>query len=381
MSFVPLLGLFTGIAVLVQAITTLSVILRLNRSRRLLGVPGLPGVTILRPVCGIENHIEETLETTFSAYPTHEILFCCAREDDPIVPIVRRLIAARPDADARLLIGDERPSGNPKLNNLVKGWKAAKYDWMLMADSNVLLPPDYIETLLGHWTPGTGLVTSPPAGIRPEGAAAELEAAFLNTYQDRLQLFADEIGQGFAQGKILFWHRDVLDKAGGLVTLGREMAEDVASTKAVRRQGLRVRVLQSPWPQPLGARTFASVWQRQVRWARVRRMGFPGIYAVEVLSGGTVPILCAILLALLGAIPGPLVLLMMMGWYGLEWALAVTAGWPHTARDVAMWVLRDLMIPPLWVMGWLGKGFEWRGNAMTADQITQADEQPGGTPG
>jgi ceramide glucosyltransferase len=365
-----LLGSFAAFAVAIQAVTTLRVIVRLRRNRSFGGIAGRPGVSILRPVCGIENHIEETLASTFTvAYPNYEILFCCARVDDPIVTIVRRLIAAHPGVNAQLLIGDDRPSGNPKLNNLVKGWKASKYNWILMADSNVLLPPDYILSLLSHWTPGTGLVTSPPAGIRPDGPWAELEAAFLNTYQDRLQLFADEAGQGFAQGKILFWRRDVLAAAGGLVKLGMEMAEDVASTKAVRAQGLQVRVLTAPWPQPLGHRSLASVWDRQVRWARVRRLGFPAIFATEFLSGAVAPVLAVTILAAMGVIPAPLVLLLIIGWYGTEWALAYVAGWPRTIRDVAMWALRDLLIPLLWVMGWAGSSFEWRGHTMTTDQI------------
>lgn len=366
-----LLGAFTVLAVAIQVITALCVIARLRRNCSFNGIAGQPGVSVLRPVCGVENHIEETLESTFTdAYPTYEILFCCARADDPIVPIVRRLIAAYPKVDAQLLIGDDRPSGNPKLNNLVKGWQAAKYDWILMADSNVLLPSDYIPSLLGHWTPGTGLVTSPPAGTRPDGPWAELEAAFLNTYQDRMQLFADEGGRGFAQGKILFWRRDVLAAAGGLVKLGMEMAEDVASTKAVRAQGLHVRVLTAPWQQPLGRRSLVSVWDRQVRWARVRRLGFPAIFAVEILSGSMAPVLAVTVLAARGVIPGPLVLLLIIGWYGLEWALACIAGWPRSPRDVVMWMVRDSLIPVLWVMGYVGSSFEWRGNAMTTHQIT-----------
>ena len=44
-----------------------------------------PPVTILRPACGIENYIEETLESAFTInYPEFEIVFCVAAEGDPI---------------------------------------------------------------------------------------------------------------------------------------------------------------------------------------------------------------------------------------------------------------------------------------------------------
>ncbi|MBI1415856.1 MAG: glycosyltransferase [Limimaricola sp.] len=365
---------FVIVAFVIQTITVGTVWMRLGRRAPKGGIAGRPPVSVLRPVRGIENHIEETLASTFTpAYPDYEILFCCADADDPIVPVVERLIAAHPQVDARLLIGDERPSGNPKLNNLVKGWYAAKYDWILMADSNVLLPPDYLDQLLGHWTPGTGLVSSPPAGIRPEGFWAALEAAFLNTYQDRMQLMSDSMGNGFAQGKMLFWRRDILEDAGGLVKLGQEMAEDVASTKAVRGRGLKVRLLTAPLPQPLGRRNWAEVWNRQVRWARVRRLGFLGLFMAEIASGGFFPMLGLALLGATGVLSWPMAALGALAWYGAEWLLARRASWPAGPADIAAWLLRDALIPALWVSAWAGSGFEWRGNKMTVAQIPGQD--------
>ena len=124
-----------------------------------------PGISVVRPVCGLEHRLEQTLTSTFQAeYPTYEILFCIGAPNDPAISLVQRLIAAHPHIQARLLIGDDKISGNPKLNNCVKGWRAARHDLILLSDSNVLLPPDYLHRLLNAWTPGTGLVSSPPIG-------------------------------------------------------------------------------------------------------------------------------------------------------------------------------------------------------------------------
>ncbi len=54
-------------------------------------------------------------------------------------------MAAQPDRPAQILTGDDRISANPKLNNCVKGWLAARHDWVILADSNVLMPQDYIR--------------------------------------------------------------------------------------------------------------------------------------------------------------------------------------------------------------------------------------------
>ena len=252
---------------------------------------GRPPVTILRPACGIENHIEETLASAFALdYADYEVLFCVAAERDPVIPLIQRLMEAHPDVPSRLLVGDDRISINPKLNNLVKGWHAAAHDWIVMTDSNVLMPPDYLDRVLERWQPDTGLVCSPPVGTRPDGLGAELECAFLNTYQARWQLIADAIGTAYAQGKTMFWRRQYLDEGGSIEALAAEPAEDAASTKLIRAAGRKVRLVVRPFPQPLGKRAVGDVWRRQMRWARLRRSSFPLVYAPEAVSGGFFPL-------------------------------------------------------------------------------------------
>ena len=125
-------------------------------------------VSIVRPLCGIDNYAADTLSSTFELdYPHYEILFCVASAKDPVVPLVKNLMAENPSRSARLLVGDDRVSPNPKLNNVLKGWRAAGHDWIVIADSNVLMPRDYIQRLFASWRADTGLVASPPIGCRP----------------------------------------------------------------------------------------------------------------------------------------------------------------------------------------------------------------------
>ena len=101
-----------------------------------------PPVSLVIPVCGLDNYSEATLQSAFLLdYPSYELIFCAARADEPAAPLVRRLIAEYPRIDARLLIGDDHQSPNPKLNNVVKGWRAATNDWIAIADSNILMRP------------------------------------------------------------------------------------------------------------------------------------------------------------------------------------------------------------------------------------------------
>lgn len=325
----------------------------------------LPGVTILRPVRGIENHLEETLRSAFELdHDRYEVVFCVADADDPVIALCEKLIAEHPAVPARILVGDDRISVNPKLNNLVKGWADARHEFVVMADSNVLMPRDYLAQLFAAWKPDTGLVCSPPVGSRPDGFCAEIECAFLNSFQGRWQLAADAVGIGFAQGKTMLWRKADLDRAGGIAQLASEAAEDAASTKVVRGAGLKVRLVRRPFPQPLGKRSLAEVWNRQLRWARLRRMSFPLFFAPEVLAGGFLPVLGAVVLAVLGTIPAVAAAGFAVLWYGAEVVLALRLGWPVSAKALAAWIVRDASLPVLWFAALGGNGFNWRGNAM-----------------
>ena len=226
-------------------------------------------------------------------YPSYEIIFCVARANDPVVPLVHRLIAKYPAIPASLIVGDEKMSVNPKLNNCVKGWDAARYNWIILADANVLMPKDYIQRLLAGWRRQTGLVCSMPLGSRPQNLWAELECAFLNSFEARWQYCAEAAGFGFAQGKSMLWWREILDKGGGIRALASEIIEDAAATKLVRAQGLSVNLVDSPFEQPLGRRSATEVWLRQARWARTRRKTFPLFYAPEIFAGAVLPAIAA----------------------------------------------------------------------------------------
>jgi ceramide glucosyltransferase len=366
-------AVFCGLTALLHVVSIIVAIVRCRPRAAVAPRREAPPVTIVRPVCGLDNFVEETLRTSFElAYPAFELIFCVASARDPVVPVVRKLIAAHPGVPAQLLIGDDRISTNPKLNNCVKGWRAAAHPFIAIADSNVLMPPDYIQRLLAAWRSDTGLVCSPPLGCRPIGLWANLECAFLNSYQARAQYFADTIGIGFAQGKTMLWRRSDLEAAGGIRALAKEVAEDAASTKIVRAAGLRVRLVDGPFEQPLGRRTLKEVWRRQTRWARLRRAGFPLFFIPEMFGGAVLPLAAAGFAAHGAGLPvGGTVAALAFAWYGLETALVRAARWHFTPLFPLYAMMRDLLLPGLWIDGWIGTDFVWRGNAMSvaADSI------------
>ncbi len=338
--------------------------LRLCR-RRPVFITGEHPVTVVRPLCGLEPFSEITLRSSFQVrHPDYELIFCVASSSDPVIPVVSRLMEEHPDSRARLLVGDDRVSANPKLNNCVKGWEAARTDWVILADSNVLMPADFIHRMLSAWRPDTGLVCSTPIGARPDNFWALVECAFLNTLQARWQYAGEALGLGFAQGKSMLWYRPFLDERGGIRALDAEMAEDAAATKLVRRAGLNVHLVDAPFEQPLGIRRPSEIWARQLRWARLRRVTFPLFFAPEILSSPLVPAMA--LVWALGA--SPAVWLSAAGLLALTYAgeawLASRAGWHLRLGTLPALIVRDLLIPPVWAAAFLTRNVVWRGNPM-----------------
>lgn len=347
------------------------------RPRTLPVPPGAPPVSIVRPLRGLETFSEETLRSSFMLdYPSYEILFCVQCANDPVIGLVETLIAAHPHVPARLLIGDDYVSVNPKLNNCVKGWDAARYDWVVLADSNALLPPDYVQTMLAAFREDTALSISMPIGSRPKGFWAEVECAFLNTFQARWQYGAEAVGIGFAQGKNMMWRREVLERAGGIRALGAEIAEDAASTKIIRAQKMKVRLVDMPFEQPLGHRTAREVYLRHVRWARLRRVTFPVYFAPEFMNGSFAPVLtCAYAAHLFDVNVALVVALVLATLHGGECALARVAGWRLSWRSPLALMTRDVLLPVMFVDACLFDDFVWHGNAMT---VREQEEQTTG---
>lgn len=329
-----------------------------------------PPITIVRPLRGLEPYSRETLASTFHiAYPDYEILFCVADEDDPIVPLVRDLIATHPGCPARLLSGRDVIGDNPKLNNMAKGFREARFDRIVFVDSNVFMPPDYLDQLIDALGKDAGMVSAPPVGLAAQGFWAEVECAFLNTYQARMQYAIDTLGFGFAQGKTLFFRREDLEH-GGLARLASEPAEDAAATRMMRATGRRIR-LAGPFPQLIGPRSAGQMWSRQVRWARLRRASFPLFFALELLAGPLPPLAALVIgLQAMGHDLSVPVLAFLVLWYGAEAVLARAASWPSPLSAL---ILRDVLLPVVFAAGYAGRGFEWHGHRMTTSAKPAAE--------
>ena len=108
------------------------------------------------------------------------------------------------------------------------------------------------------------------------------------------------------------------------------------------------------------------MWGRQARWARLRRATFPLFFAPELFTSGLLAIAAAAFAAAaLELRPALFAFAIALVWYGSEAALALLAGWRFTPATLFACLLRDALLPWLWLQAWFSDAFEWRGNAMS----------------
>lgn len=331
---------------------------------RPVGVAAHEPVSLVRTVCGLDGSIERSLRDGFAlGYPSFELIFCAHAEADAAVPFVRSLIEANPAIRARLLIGDNPISRNPKLNNMVKSWDEAEHDCLVFCDDNVRLPRDYLERLLAARTRESGAVSTIYIGAEPGNPWAHLECAFLNGFEARWYMAVAATGNGFVNGKTMLVSRREIDAAGGIEALAAELAEDAALTKIVRRAGREIVILAMPLVQPLGVRTADDVLGRQVRWARLRRLSYLPTFVAEFLAGNVFPAIATILLAhdlgmsIAGALGAE-----MAFWYGTELLFLAWSRWPVSVFTLPASIVRDICLPVIWLLAWRrGGSYAWRG--------------------
>jgi ceramide glucosyltransferase len=261
-----------------------------------------PSVTILKPLHGDEPGLFDNL-ATFCAqdYPGPvQIVFGVQDPADPAIAVVRRLMAAYPDRALDLVIDPRVHGQNGKISNLVNMAARIRHAAVVLADSDMQAPPDYLRQVVAALQqPGVGLVTclyhGVPVGDRlwPRLSALAIDTHFLPNVVAGLSL-------GLARpcfGSTIALKRTTLDAIGGFEAFADRLADDYAIGAAVRAAGHAVAIPPFTIGHACPEASARALWRHEVRWARTIRSVDPAGYAGSAVTH-------AFPLALLGALAG-----------------------------------------------------------------------------
>jgi len=275
--------------------------------------------------------------------------------------VIEPIVARHPDK-MRLLVGETPEIKNPKVANLAKAYREARFGTLLFLDDTVEIDGAIYGELVAALKPGIAMVTVAPVARDAENFPARVEAASCNGYLFRLEMLFELFGIAAAFGHAVLFRKADLEAAGGIGRLDDGPCDDNALSSALDAGG-RLRLLPISITRRIGRRTWTETYFRHLRWKNCSKAHEPVGFLLEPLTGG----LCFNLLGayalsrMLGMSPVGGLGLSMAIWYGTEGLIHLVAGWRFGISDIFAWIVRDLIQPILTVAAVFVNRVEWRG--------------------
>jgi ceramide glucosyltransferase len=328
-----------------------------------------PPASILKPVRGLDLEAYENFASFCRLdYPEYELVFAVADPADAAIPVIEKLRKNYPEAQIRLITDIEQIGENNKVNNLCRLVKEARYELLVMSDSDVRVEADYLREVVAPFADqSVGAVT---AFYRCTGGgtlAADLD--MLGMYADSIPsaLVAREIEGAvkFAFGWTMATTKTQLAEIGGWEAMVDHHSDDFELGNRIARQGRRVELMRKAVSMVFPRESMKDFLSHELRWSIGLRNVRPAAYVGMIFTHGLPWALIAAVVAASAQWRG--IAVGYLAAYGiLRIAMAWTAGaWGLGDRVILkkLWLipLRDLIEAVVWLAAFFSSKVKWRG--------------------
>ena len=324
-------------------------------------------VTVLKPLCGAEPRLEDNLAGLCTqTHPCYQLVFGVRAPDDPAIAVVERLARRFPRVDMRLVVDPRIHGCNRKVSNLINMMHAARHPWLVLADSDIAVEPDYLARVTAPLAaPDVGIVTCLYRGRPLDGFWPRIGAFFIDTwFAPSVKVASSGGSSAFAFGATIAVRASTLRAVGGVEVLKNRLADDYRLGELTRELGLRTVLSDVCVATDVTEGGLRALWARERRWMQTIQSLNPLGYSCAFITF-TLPMLALgvalapttwnVALALAGAAAR----------LGLHWrqpAPGVPA--PGHARYAP---LRDGLLLAEWLCAFIGTTARWRGHRLPID--------------
>lgn len=331
-----------------------------------------PAVSILKPVKGVDPEMYAAFASHCrQEYPgEYEILFGAGSMEDPAVALIQRLQREFPEQAISLILCPEVQGPNGKVGNLVQMLAEARYDHLLINDSDIHVSSHYLRNVMPAFASASetgrpvGMVTALYRGRSHKTLGSRLEALGIATDFIPGALTARWVEKGlhFGLGSTLAVTRVALDAIGGLRPLVDSLADDYELGARLSEAGYRVELGREVVETSVPAYRFSEFLAHQLRWARGVRDARPLGYFGLLMTFG-LPWALANLVASAASLDSIALLSVMLC---VRFAMALSVGVGvlgdrGTLRDLWLLPLRDLVALGVWFWSFADDAVVWRG--------------------
>jgi ceramide glucosyltransferase len=333
----------------------------------------LPGITVLRPLYRDEPLLfDALLSACRQNYPRFQVVFGVQDADDPALLAAQRVRATMPACDIAIVQDDTAEGANRKVANLQNILAAAKYDVLVIADSDMHAGPDYLRAIAAELAvPGTGLVTTLYTGLPANRSlAATLAACGIDHAFLPGAALGRVLGRQDCLGATMALRRETLDRIGGFAAIIDELADDNVLGRLVRALGYRVGLAATIPATTVPETSFSAMLRHELRWARTIRAAEPLAFAVSCLQ---YPLAWALVALVASGGEKWAFTIALSAWIakaiaarGVDLALAERQRSTPPASRTFLLPLRDVISLCVWLAAFAGDKVEWRGRTMRA---------------
>jgi len=323
-------------------------------------------VSILKPLKGTDPEMYENFRShCVQDYPEYEIIFGVSEPDDPAVKLVEQLKTEFPQRAIQLIVCPKQLGTNTKVSNLAQMLPQARYDHLIVNDSDIRVEPDYLRRVLAPLAASrTGLVTCLYRGAANSTLGSRLESLGISTDFCPGVLVARQLeGIKFALGSTMAFRRRDLAAIGGFEALADYLSDDYRLGNRIAALGLKVELSNVVVETFLPRYTMREFLAHQLRWARAVRDSRPWGYLGLGITFGLVWALLTLILA--GGAGWAWELL--FGTAAMRLAVAIFIGGRtlrdrHAMRWLPLIPLRDAIATLVWLISFAGHTVSWRGD-------------------
>jgi len=231
-----------------------------------------PAVTILKPLHLAEPDLARNLDSFCTQdYPSAvQLVFGVASANDSAIATVKALKAKHPELDITLVIGTHRAATNPKISNLIEMFPSAKHDTLVLSDSDIHVPADYLRTVVAALEPsGTGAVTCCYRGAASGSFWSKMAAMGIDYQFFPGVVFGVSIGLAKpCLGSTIALKKSGLAEIGGFEAFADKLADDYESGRALRARRYSVVLVPLIVSHTCAEQSAGELFRHELRWAR-----------------------------------------------------------------------------------------------------------------
>jgi len=328
-----------------------------------------PPVSILNPVRGVDPGAYENFASYCRLdYPQYELVFAMADPHDAVIPVIEKLQRDFPGRAIRFVTDVPRVGENNKVNSLYRLVKEARYDLLVMTDSDVRVEGDYLREVVAPFADKTvGAVTSfyRCAGGGTLAADLDMLGMCMDSVPSALVARRLEGKVQFAFGWTMATTKERLAEIGGWEAMANHHSDDFELGNRIAGKGYCVELMRKPVSMNFPKEKFREFLQHELRWSIGLRNVRPAGYAGMIFTHG---LPWVILAAVAAAVSGwtTLAASYVLAYWILRVGLAYAAGvWGLRDYKIApkLWLapVRDAVSAAVWFVGFFTNRIRWRG--------------------